>query len=265
MIIYGSKMLGVKNVVNGYGECPHCGKYGKHRSYDARKWGHVYWIPIIPSGGPVRVMKECGSCNMGSHVPQAEVGKLYQRIEELMQPCVIAAGEDSRVFHDSQGGETHNGPFLLEAVELMYTAGYRKEVPELIELLNNDAARYEHGLASGQYAEIRGEAQAAYQAYQGAAEAAPNEPLPLLLMSEIQLRAGRAQEALGLLERACAIQPDDVQLILAKAAPLEALGRFQDVSDVIDRAIQFAPQLAQDKKFMKLRKKFAKKAEKAGR
>ncbi len=265
MIIFGSKMYGTKNVVHGHGECPHCGVYGRHKSYDGRKWAHVYWIPIFPEGKPVRVMKECASCNMGSHVPQAMVGQLYQRIETLMEMCVVAAGEGSRVFDDDQGVEVHNGPFLLEAVDLMYTAGYRGEVPGLIGLLDSEPSRYEHGIAGGAYAEIRGNDQDAYAQYQAAGDAAPDQPLPYLLMSAIQTRAGQPEPALQLLERAGELEPDNVQILLAKAGPLEALGRFQELTDVIDRAVQIAPELGQDKQFMKLRRKYSKKAAKAGR
>lgn len=265
MLIYGSKMYGTKNLVQGFGECQHCGGYGQHRSYDGRKFGHLYFIPLIPMGGHVRVMKECAHCSMGSHFPRDHVIGLYQRIESLMQSCVIAAGEGSRLFTDPEGGVSHNGPFLLEAVDLLYTAGYASEIPPLIELLDNDAARFEHGIASGAFAEIRGDATAAYVSYQSASEAAPDEPLPYMLMSGFQMRSGQPQQALDLLERACAIEPDDVQLMLSKAGPLEALGRFQELLDLIDRAIALAPQLADDKPFMKMRKKFAKRLEKAGR
>ncbi len=266
MIIYGSRMYGKKNLVQGFGECPHCGKYGKHRSYDGRKFGHVYFIPLFPLGKPARVMKECPHCNMGSHVPQTQVGVLYQRVEALMQPCVLAASEGRRMFiAPDDGGQQYNAPFLVEAVDLLYCAGFEQEIPELVGLLDNEPARYEHSIVKGTYAQLRGDASAAFEAYRLANEAEPGEVLPYVLMSEHQMRVGQPGPALALIERACELEPDDVQLLLAQAAPLEALGRFQDLAAVIDRAIDLAPQLGQDKNFMKLRKKFVKKAEKTGR
>ncbi len=59
MIIFGSKMYGVRNVVRGFDECEHCECYAQHKSYSGRKWGHVYFIPLFPMGGRVRVLREC--------------------------------------------------------------------------------------------------------------------------------------------------------------------------------------------------------------
>jgi tetratricopeptide (TPR) repeat protein len=262
MIIFGSRMYGVKHEVWGYGECENCGAYGKHRSYQGRRFGHLYFIPLIPMGGAVRVMKECASCKTGRQVPIDQVDALYRRIEELMQPCVLAAEEGEHSFIDEEGVDVHNGPFLLEAIDLMYTAGYHGEIPELLNLLDKDVSRYEHGVASGAYAELCGDSQAAYQAYQSACEARPDEVLPYVLLSDAQRRGGQAEAALGLLDRALEIEPDNVQLLLAKAGPLEALGRYGELTELLDRAVQVEPALQQNKQITKLRKKYAKRAAK---
>jgi tetratricopeptide (TPR) repeat protein len=265
MIIYGSKMYGVKNVVKGTGSCPHCGAYCKHKSYDGRKWGHVYWIPLIPSGGPVRVMKECSSCNMGNHLPQTQVGKLYREIEKLMQPCILAASEGLHRFNDEEGNETFTGPFLLDAIDLMYTAGYRSEIPELIGLLDNDVSRYEYGMATGAYQEIQGDAGGALAGYQAAMNAAPEEAMPYLLLADFNGRAGRHEEQLDMLNKALELEPDNAQLLLVKIDPLERLGRYQDILVVMEQAEAMIPGLAQDKQYKKQRKKFEKKAAKSMR
>jgi len=265
MIIYGSKMYGVKNVIMGYGSCPHCGAYGKHKSYDGRKWGHVYWIPLIPEGKPARVMKECAQCNMGSHLPQTQVGKLYRDIENLMQPCILAASEGAHSFQDDQGTETFTGPFLLDAIDLMFTAGYRKEIPPLINLLDNDASRYEFFIANGAYNEIQGRTDDALADYQAANHSAPEIALPYMLLADFHARAGRVEENLDMLDKALELEPDNVQLLLVKVDPLERLGRFQEIVEILDQAERMVPELGGDKAFKKQRKKFEKKAAKAMR
>ena len=263
MIIYGSKMYGVKNVVKGTGACQHCGAYGPHKSYDGRKWGHLYFIPLIPSGGPMRVMKECASCGMGNHLPIAKVGELYASIEKLMQPCILAASEGAHVFEDEDGNETYTGPFLLDAIDLMYTAGYQGEIPELIGLLDNEVSRFEHGIASGAYQEIQGDTAGAITGYQNARDVAPDEPLPCMLLADFHGRAGRFEEQLEMLETAYELEPENPQLLLAQLGPLESLGRYQDVLAVMDRAEQMVPGLDRDKQYKKSRKKLEKKAAKA--
>lgn len=263
MIIYGSKMYGVKNVVKGTGSCPHCGVYGKHKSYDGRKWGHLYFIPLVPSGGHVRVMKECASCSMGSHLPKEQVGKLYANIEKMMQPCILAASEGAHSFDDDQGEEVYTGPFLLDAIDLMYTAGYRSEIPELVNLLDNDVSRFEHGIASGAYKEIQGDASGAMASYQAANHADPDQPLPYMLLADFHGRAGRSEEQLAMLDKAIEFEPENPQLLLVKIDPLERLKRYQDILVVMEQAEQLMPGLARDKQYKKQRKKFEKKAAKA--
>lgn len=261
MIIFGSRMYGKKHVIQGVGACENCGAYGALQSYEGRRFGHVYFIPLFPMGSAVRVMKECGKCKMGRQVPVDRVRVLYARVEALMQPCILAATGGSRTFVDPQGGqETHNGPFLLDAIDMLYSSGHAAEVPDLLNMLDTDPSQYEHGLATGAMHELRGDAQSAYASYQEAMEAAPDEPLPCLLMADFCTRAGRHDDALSLLERAHALAPEDVQVLLAMAGPLELLGRFDELTALLDRAVAMAPQLEHDKPFSKLRKRFAKKA-----
>ena len=264
MIIYGSRMYGVKNEVQGFGECEHCGVYGKHRSYQGRRFGHLYFIPLIPLGSTVRVMKECGRCKMGRQVPVEQVSRLYARIESLMQPCVLAAGEGRREFVDAEGETVACAPFLMDAIDLMFGAGYHGEIPGVLKLLDQDVSRYEHAIASGAYAELCGDTAACCRAFQAACEAMPDEALPYALLSDALMRAGKPAEALAMLERSCELQPGNVRLMLAKMNPLEAMGRYGELTALIDHVVGLEPALEQDKKIRKLRKKYAKKAAKAG-
>jgi len=266
MIIYGSKMYGVKNVVKGFGQCPKCGKYGKNRSYDGRKWGHIYFIPLIPEGKPVRVMRECNSCKMGSHVSQPKVRSMYRQIEEMMGVCIESAAAGSSTFEDPiDEREVANDSFLLEAVDLLYHAGHASELPDLIALLDTQASRYEHAVACGAFAEITGKDQDAGQAYHAACDTKPDRPTPRLLLADVMMRLGNAEEALRQLEVAEQLVPEDVQLMLAKLGPLEALGRYSELADLLDRAFDLSPHLSRNKALVKLRKKYGKKASKQGR
>jgi len=65
MIVFGSRMYFKKNVVKSFEECEHCGVYGKMISYKARKFGHIYFIPLIPMGKSSQVLRECKKCKRG--------------------------------------------------------------------------------------------------------------------------------------------------------------------------------------------------------
>ena len=66
LIIYGSKIYGKRDEITGWGRCEECGVYGRHSSYNGRKFGHIYYIPLIPSGPHLRVMFYWGRLDSSS-------------------------------------------------------------------------------------------------------------------------------------------------------------------------------------------------------
>ncbi len=61
MIIYGIRFGRKNNVSFENGVCQQCGAPGQLKSYDATKFFHIYWIPLIPLGKK-KILQECGSC-----------------------------------------------------------------------------------------------------------------------------------------------------------------------------------------------------------
>lgn len=264
MIIYGSRMYGKKNVVHSHGVCPHCSRHVKQKSYDGRKWGHLYFIPLIPSGGHVRVLKECGKCGMGQHIPQSAVHDMYQHIEATMPLVVEAAAADQRVCENAdRSGEIATGPFVYDAIDVLVTTNHEDDVAGIFDLLEQSGAAYELALGRSAYAEVRGESHQAQTHMKEAQAAAPDEAMPLLKLAEYAGRSGDAAAQLGYLQEARTLTDDDPSVMLEMAGPLEALGRFDELVEVLDDCIAMVPELGKDKKFMKLRKKYSKKAMKA--
>lgn len=264
MIIYGSKMYGVKNVVYTHGVCDHCGHYVKQKSYDGRKFGHLYFIPLIPEGGRVRVLKECPKCNMGQHVPVDTVPGLYGEVERLLGVCFEAAAAGEHTFTDPKDNEqVDTGPFLAQAVEVLTITGHAADVPGIIKLLEDDGAAYEAAVAAGAYDDIQGRQEQAAAATQRAAEIAPDLPYPPAVLAEHARRRGDAQAWLDHLRHAHdLVGGQDVGLMLQMIDPLEALQRFDELVAVMEECVRLVPELGRDKKFMKLHKKYGKKADK---
>ena len=264
MIVFGSRMYFTKNVVKTYQLCPHCGNYAACRSYDARKFGHLYFIPLIPEGGRVRVFKECSKCKMGSHVPIGEAEKLYGRVEALLPNCLEAVGENRREFAAPDSNETYNtGSAASEIIDILLTTGHSEDVPGVIELLRNEGAAYETAVAESALADANGQPDQAHARMREAHESAPDELFALMTLADFERRAGDAESELRCLNLAQEIagEPDPL-IMLNTLHPLEKLGRFDELVKTIDQAIELAPQLTQDKNLMKLRKKYAKKARK---
>ena len=83
-------MYGKKNVVRGWGQCESCGKYGMNTSYNGRKWGHLYFIPLIPSGPHMRVIKECTKCSNGLQFPETDVPNILNNLRQTSDDAMAA-------------------------------------------------------------------------------------------------------------------------------------------------------------------------------
>lgn len=60
MLIWGSKPV-KRTLATGEFGCPNCRAITTYRHVQARKHGHVYWIPLFPVGQPVEYV-ECTKC-----------------------------------------------------------------------------------------------------------------------------------------------------------------------------------------------------------
>ncbi|MEO1236887.1 MAG: hypothetical protein AAFX76_08880, partial [Planctomycetota bacterium] len=262
MIVYGSRMYFVRNVVKTWNACPHCGKYGKCRSYDGRRFGHLYFVPLIPEGGGrKRVFKECGKCKTGTHVPLPEAEAMYGRIESLLPRCVEAAGRGERGFREKpEDAEMRTGPAVAEMIDLLHTTGHAGDVPGVIELLRSEGAAYETAVAECVDADTHGEPEAAERAMERARRAAPDEVMPALWLSDFAARGGRIDDQLRYLDEAIALAPDDMGLLLTKAGVLESQKRFVEAHPLLERCLEEMPALRGDKALMKRHKKAAKAA-----
>ena len=121
MIVYGSRMYFKRQVVKSWGSCQFCGNYGKQRSYQAMKFGHVYFIPIIPLGGRAQVLNECANCDMGSHIP---VKELEPRVESLKEQFMTWINEiqdgNTEITPEDQSEPLNIGVLLGGILEDLY-------------------------------------------------------------------------------------------------------------------------------------------------
>ncbi len=259
MIIYGSRMYGVKNKVYGHGTCDHCGEYVKHKSYDGRKWGHLYFIPIIPEGKPVRVLKECPKCDRGAHIKQDEIPSIRESLKETLQKCIQASATGAHKFED-EGEEVSTAALLASATTMLHAIGFGEEIPEMIRLLESVNAHYEKHCAEAQFKEIKGDPSGAAQSFEEAARLEPGEAYPIYCSAHLHLIGGNAEAALDCFQQCNKILNNDIGIMLEMAGPLEALKRYDELVDLLDQCIAIAPELNSDKKFMKHHKKMSKKA-----
>lgn len=259
MIIYGSQMYGKKNIVEGWGFCEHCGNYGRHRSYDGRKWGHIYFIPLIPVGGRARVLKECRSCSTGTHVPEAEVPTMLEEMRRTVDDATAAlmAGE-TEFEHD--GTMVPCAACVASAIVLLYCMGAEDYVRVVLAGLEEDGLAYAYHLANGESLEFHGQLQAAADSYRQAAECEPDDPLPLISIGTVYLKQGDHASARPVYEQALGLTDEKFSVLEMLITVYEALKDHDCLAEAYEQCFQLVPELTRDKKVVKAYRSACRKA-----
>ena len=259
MIIYGSRMYGRKNVVNGWRYCDNCGKYGQATSYDGRKWGHLYFIPLIPEGPHTRVVMECKKCSHGTHIPQADVPTMLNDIHlsvDSASAALIAGDKD----FDDDGTMTPCVPCLASAVELLYCLGEADYVHLVIATLQQEGLTYAYQLVNGASLAFQGNLQEAGESCRKAAECEPAEPLPLVYLGSVHLKQTDYEGARSVYEKALGLSQDRLPVLEGLLTVYESLKDHAKLAETYEECFQLMPGVTQDKKVVKAYKSACKKA-----
>ena len=259
MIIYGSRMYFRKNRVVSFGKCDSCGKYGKQQNYDARKFGHLYFIPLVPAGKPVRVVGECAKCKVGTHIPVTSVGELQDAtVDGVLKDCDrLRAGE--REYTD-QHGKQDAAANVAGAVGTIYRLAGKTDAETLMREVRGAGDAGAAAMAEASLCKVQGQVDEAVQHYRTAEGAMPSSAVPVYLRGSLLASVGRPEEAAEALERAAAMAPDDAGITLELIDVHTAAKQFGRAADLFDAAFAKVPALASDKKFVKLYHKTCKKA-----
>lgn len=262
MIVYGSRMYGRKQVVKGWGYCDNCG-YRKHTSYDGRKWGHLYFIPLIPRGPHVRVLKECTKCSHGAHVPVTGVpGMLNEMRQNVERALTALEGGQSEFNSESEDRATVQScaACVAGAVELLCCLGAEAYVDEVLTRLERMDRPLEHRLMQGAVMEFRGDQNGALGAYAQAAELDPEEALAWTLPGAIHFHTGNLAEAQNCYEQAASLSPDPFGILQALLVIYKSAKDHAKLAETYVECFKLVPELTQDKKAFKAYKAACKKA-----
>ncbi|WP_166831491.1 tetratricopeptide repeat protein [Thalassoroseus pseudoceratinae] len=259
MIIYGSRMYGKKQQVKTFGSCDHCGAYGQQFSYFGRKFGHIYFIPLIPMGGRVRVLFQCAKCDMGSHVPEDEVPNLTRGITEAMKPAIAAVNDGHDTFVDADGDTVHAGAQLAGPIVTLHACGLGESVQKILEVLPSDSQAY-HLVDAADLAVI-GHDEEAIDSYKKAISVKAEDPVPLQIFGEFCANTGRLPLARQVYEKALRLAPNNVAVVARLADIAEGMKDYEGICDRYEQLFELQPSLLQQKKLVKTYKKACKKAQ----
>jgi tetratricopeptide (TPR) repeat protein len=259
MIIYGSKMYGKKNVVQGWGYCDSCGAYGQKTSYNARKWGHLYWIPLIPDGPRVRVVNECKKCSQGIHLPETEIPALLADLHKRLENAQSALLAGKKEFNEG-GTMISCTACLSDAIDTIYSLSAEDHARQVLTTLQQNGLTYAYHIVNGEALESQGKLDEAAKSYCQAADCDPNDTRPLLLLGAVHLNNNDHEEARLIYERALELSEEKFPVLQVLITVYGALNDHAKLSETYEQCFKLITELTQDKKVVKAYKKACKNA-----
>ncbi|MFC1672069.1 tetratricopeptide repeat protein, partial [Planctomycetota bacterium] len=241
------------------GYCENCGKYGRLDSYNARKWGHLYFIPLIPEGPRVRVVMECKKCSHGVHIPEDEVPATLSSARQSVDRAVAALLEGKKEFDDEDMKKpcaryvAGSAGFLLALLASEY-------VDQVLTMLEEKGVTGAYCLVQGEMLEFQGKPDDAAVSYKRAAEADPSDAAPLIALASIYVNKKDHETAKMLYERALELSDDKFVLHQVLLTIYQTLKDYQKLVDTYEHCFKLVPEMANDKKTAKAYKKACKKA-----
>ncbi len=266
MIIYGSRMYFKGNVIKTVGECEYCGTYGRLTSYQARKFGHIYFIPIIPMGAKSQVLRECAHCSMGTQIPLPQLDPIMDSLADQFKSWIIAIEEGQRELIPEEGAEPVNiGVLIAGILEDLYCLREIESVDLISSVLNANDMRYENEIVMGKWWDMLGDLEQSRMSFQAAHRVRPEEPIPLFQMGSIDTKLGDVQAAEEVFEKYIKLCPEDISPYIELVGLYELQKDHAKIVQAYDMIYTLNPDAIPDKGMRKIYKKACKKASVQGK
>ncbi|MEO1619262.1 MAG: hypothetical protein AAFV88_25675, partial [Planctomycetota bacterium] len=236
MIIYGSRMYFKKNLVKHYGECEHCGQYGRKQSYRAQKFGHLYFIPLLPLGAKSQILGECSICNMGAHIPLTEAEPLIESLNDRFKQWIMQIQDgETEIIPEGEEVPVNVGLMIAGTIDNLYSLGELTSIDSISQILDSCEMPYEKELVLGRWSETKGDLAKAILHYQQAGKIRPDETAPIYQTAVAQKRSGNLPAAIDGLKRYLTKEPRDLGVHAELASIYEAQKDFPNIVDAYDK------------------------------
>jgi tetratricopeptide (TPR) repeat protein len=266
MLIYGSQMYFKKNVVKSNGECEYCGAYGKLKSYQARKFGHLYFIPVLPQGPRSQVLRECKRCSMGTHIPLNDLEPMADALSDQFKSWIVAIQDGQTEVVPNGGTEPVNvGVLIAGILEELYCLKEIESVESISSILAASNMGYENEIVQGRWHEIQGDLEKAKMSFQAAHRSRPREPMPLFQMGSLAAKSGNVQEAESAFQSYSKLMPEDISPYIELSGVYEKTKNFAGIVRAYDMIYTLNPDVIPDAGMKKIYKKACKKSGSQGK
>jgi len=226
-------------------------------SYDERRWGHIYFIPIFPTGDKVRVQAECSACSRGRQVEQLTVPSLFQGIHRDLEKAIVAivAGEGQV---ELNGHSVDVRSVIAANLKDLYCLGGPEEVDLFMEKLRAAEELATVLLAEALLAEIQGKRKKAQEKYQELCDL-ENTPQVRYLYASFLSDSRLFQKSIPVdeeLEQELVTDLSVKQLLIDAHAATE---QYDKQASIYESCFLIASELKENKKVLKFYKKAGRK------
>ena len=261
-IVFGSKMVGRKKHVRSWGRCHKCGTYGKQRHYTARKWGHIYYIPILPSGSQVRVINECRKCRNGIHITAADVPRTLEGAVRRSNAAInaLVTGQER---YDDAGMQEPCIPTLTGVARTFHALAEPAYTQWLLTTLREEDLPLAHAIVQGQILELNGDLDQAETMYKQAVTDHPDSEFARRSLASAYIHGGdkaKARDTLDTVLEMCKTPEDKVAILRILIGLNEDMKDYSEACKCYDECFELSPRLTGEKKFAKAYRKACKKA-----
>lgn len=261
MIVFGSRIYGKKDVLHYHGTCEQCGVYGPQRSYSGRRWGHLYWIPLIPETGPLRVLHECKACKnaLAMEANEAEVYAVRMREAADRGLAALLAGQETLTLEDKTLDAVNE---VAGSLDLLLAMGESKYVKLLVAALRQQpSCAFACSICEGIWAEWDGDVDSAETHFRNALRISTRSTLPAISLARIYRSREQYDQAEAVLEQILAASGDGTLNGLL-ALVRTGKGDHEGAAKAYEAFFEAMPGAASDPG---LRKDYRKACKKAGR
>ncbi len=260
ILIFGTRPYFRFKKVTQQGFCAHCDRFAKLYSFNAMRFFHLYYIPLIPTQGRRRNHRTCSKCHACTVFEPQVFENIINSMKEQAADAVIAVqnGESTFENDESEGEATHCVPFLHSVLDWLYASGNTEFCQGLLSQLSTPNCRYAHALLSAAFATMKGNLDVAIQAYTDAHNIDKQAVQPLQMRAHLLAERRRFDDAIQSYQSALAIAPEpETQFALnfQMVGHLMSTKRYADAVAAYEKILLLRPDLAQNASIVKPMKK----------
>lgn len=261
MLVFGVRMYFRDKTRISYGDCPSCRAYASMKSYQAYQFVHVYFIPLIPTGGKKQILRECSKCTTGVQMSAADANAAADGLEESFKSWVhmLAEGE-SEIVVEEGAPPVKIGIMIAEHLEDLLCLDKLTEIDSLCELVSEAEMPLEHWIIRAKWASLFGDLSSSLRFCQEAVKANPKDSYAAALLGNTAIVADEPEIAQQAFDAYSAIEPTDPMPFLVLSDFYEKRKEFAGIVANLDKLFDIHPDLLSNKTLAKQYKRACKKS-----